>query len=463
MIATDKFVFIHMHKTGGQSLGHIIERCMPSMQHIGYHYPYHMLPEKFSALPVVGTIRNPWDWYISWYAFNTRNAGNPVFFIVSDGFQADFKNTLSNLINLGSDSQLSRNYRRALIEILPDSLDGNRGVGLTKDCIRGMDTEQGYYSWLFHRMHGDINRSDVHIGRFENLQQEFISTLETLEIDEIDAIKSRFDETPRLNSSSHSHYSKYMDDALRDLIARKDSELIEKYGYRFETENSDDKVVEFPNIQIGRKQDNFCKLSGKATNFLLLKSDLNLDFIKRKLAKIPERAWHGSGREQTYEVHKQTQALLLIHDADFRHYNPSYHDLYKDFRKELQPIFEFINQHFGGDGYIVRALFARLAAHGKIDPHTDGLFSLLKCHRIHIPIITNEQVVFSIGGEDRFLAEGEIWEINNATLHAVENGSELDRIHLIVDWVPNATVRAEDKKPPPAAKLTAPTTSATNL
>ena len=54
---------------------------------------------------------------------------------------------------------------------------------------------------------------------------------ETLEVDDIDAIKSRFDETPRLNSSSHSHYAKYMDDEPGELIGRKDSELIEKYGY----------------------------------------------------------------------------------------------------------------------------------------------------------------------------------------------------------------------------------------
>ncbi|UCH42092.1 MAG: SEC-C domain-containing protein [Gammaproteobacteria bacterium] len=41
-----------------------------------------------------------------------------------------------------------------------------------------------------------------------------------------------------------------------------------------------------------------------------------------------------------------------------------------------------------------------------------------------------------------------MWEINNATLHAVDNNSDQDRIHLIVDWVPNCTVRPEDRRPP---------------
>ena len=459
MITTDKFVFIHMHKTGGQSLGHILEACIPSTKHIGYHYPYHMLPEEYADLPVVGMVRNPWDWYVSWYAFNTRQGvGNPLFFVLSDGFQANYKSTLKNLITLGDDTPSSRNYRRALIDILPETMEGNSGVGLTKDTIEAMDaTGIGYYSWQFHRMHGDTDRAQVHIGRFENLQDEFLRIMRELDVGEVEAIETKFDKTPRMNSSRHSHYSKYLDEELHDLIAEKEGGLIEKYGYTFEQDESPDAPIEFGPIQIGYRKDSFHKLEGEARNFRLLKSDVDLDYLKRKLAKIPERAWHGSGREQTYEVHKQTQSLLLIHDSDFRHYNPTYHDLYTEFRKELKPIFDFITERFGPDGYIVRALFARLAGHGRIDTHTDGLYSLLKCHRIHLPIISNDQVIFTIGGEERVLGEGEMWEINNATLHSVDNNSDQDRIHLIVDWVPNSTVRLEDKRPPaPPKKATKP-------
>jgi len=462
MITTDKFVFVHMHKTGGQSLGHIIADCIPGMKPIGYHYPYAMLPAKYADLPVVGMVRNPWDWYLSWYAFNTRpEVGNPLFFIISDGFQAGYKRTIKNLIKLCSDSPESQNYRKALIDMLPDTLEGNAGVGLTKDSIRNMNSpELGYYSWQFQRMHGNLDNENLHIGRFENLQQEFIAIMQALDVEQVDAMQAKFESTPRINASRHSHYSRYIDDELRELIAQKEAALIERFGYEFEQLESDEKRIEFPSIQIGYRDDSFHKLSGKARNFLLLKPDVDLEFIKRKLAKIPERAWHQSGREQTYQVHKQTQALLLIHDDDFRHYNPTYHDLYSEFRRELKPVFDYIADYFGNDGYIVRALFARLAAHGRIDSHTDGLFSLLKCHRIHIPIITNDQVVFNIGGEEKVLAEGEMWEINNATLHAVDNRSDEDRIHLIIDWVPNSTLRPEDKRPPPVVRKPAASASA---
>jgi len=453
MIISDKFAFVHMHKTGGQSLGHILHDSLPNLQHIGYHYPYHMLPAQHAGLPVVGMVRNPWDWYISWYAFNTRpEVGNPLFFIISDGFQADYRRTLINLINLPSDLPESRNYRRALIDILPDSLEGNTGIGLTRDCIRSMDDPGvGYYTWQFRRMHGDLDNPRLHIGHFENLQGDFLDIMQNLGVEQCAALEAAFDSNPRLNTSRHSHYSKYLDDELRELIAQKESTLIERYDYHFEEDQSADSPIEFGPIQIGYRKDSFHKLTSETRNFLLLKPDVDLSFIRRKLARIPERAWYGSGREKTYEVHKQTQSLLLIHDDDFRHYQPTQHDLYNDFRKELQPIFDFIADHYHHDGYVVRALFARLKAGGRIDSHTDGLYSLLKCHRIHIPIVTNDQVVFTIGGEEKVLGEGEMWEINNATLHAVDNRSALDRIHLIVDWVPNSTVRAEDRRPAPRA------------
>jgi hypothetical protein len=222
MIVTDKFAFVHMHKTGGQSLSHILNDCMPKLQHIGYHYPYHMLPPQHSDLPVVGMVRNPWDWYISWYAFNTRpEVGNPLFFVISDGFQADFRRTITNLVNLPSDLPESRNYRAALIEMLPDSLEGNAGVGLTRACIRSMDDPGiGYYSWQFRRMHGDLDNPRLHIGRFENLQSEFLDIMQTLGVEQYAAIKEGFDSHPRHNTSRHSHYSKYLDNELRELIAQ---------------------------------------------------------------------------------------------------------------------------------------------------------------------------------------------------------------------------------------------------
>ena len=457
MIVTDKFSFVHMHKTGGQSLARIIGACMPESRQIGYHYPYSLLPEEYRDRPVVGMVRNPWDWYLSWFAFNTQpGIGNPLFYIVSDGCQADYRRTIANLVNLCSDTDEAGYLRNALIEILPETLEGNTGVGLTKDDIRGIEpSEEGYYSWQFRRMHGGLERDGLYIGRFENLQQEFLRIMGELQVDQTDALQQGFEHTPRINASKHSHYSRYYDDELRDLVARREKDLIDRFDYRFEAVESNEARIEFPSIQIGRRQDSFHKLDGKSGNFLLLKSDFDVEPLKRKLAKIPEKAWYQSGREEKYEVHKQTRALQLIYDADFRHYQPTVHPLHHEFRRELEPFTDFITRHYDGDGFIVRLVFARLDAHGAIPPHSDGLYSLLKCHRLHVPIVTNDKVGFWVGGQEINMREGEMWEINNATLHAVYNRSDLSRIHMIIDWVPTSTLRPEDKRPPRPSRATA--------
>ncbi len=54
-----------MQKTGGQTLGDIIEQCIPDSQVIGYHYPRSVIPPEHLDLPLVGMVRNPWDWYVS--------------------------------------------------------------------------------------------------------------------------------------------------------------------------------------------------------------------------------------------------------------------------------------------------------------------------------------------------------------------------------------------------------------
>lgn len=171
-------------------------------------------------------------------------------------------------------------------------------------------------------------------------------------------------------------------------------------------------------------------------DFLLIKEGINTANILQNMQQLPEEAWCQSDRERTYQVHERTQSLLLIHDSDFRHVNPTYQPLYHQFKAALKPIIDSISAYYPHDGYVIRVLLARLPPGAQIDVHSDNLFSLLNCHRIHIPIETNPAVVFCVGGERKNLMAGEMWEINNATVHWVRNEGDRHRVHLIVDWVP---------------------------
>ncbi|MGI9262898.1 MAG: tetratricopeptide repeat protein [Woeseiaceae bacterium] len=447
MIVTERFVFIHMHKTGGQTLNDIIQSCIPGHQVVGYHYPRAEVPPEAAALPVVGIVRNPWDWYVSWYAFNRRpKIHNQLFNVISDGGKGTFKSTITNLINLGSDTPESRSHRDDLVGMLPDSLEGNRGVGLAKDSIREIENdERGYYSWLADRMLGSPDDKQTCVGRFENLQEDFLKIMERLAVPEAESMRTELDKRERKNVSRHSHYSHYYDDELRDLVASKERQLIEQYGYEFERKKPAGTAYDFPSDLYSGANQGFHKLLGRESNFLQLHGDFDIGPLKARIDRIPDARWRESDRERLFDVHRDTHALLLVHFEDYQYKKPDYRELYFELEDELKPLIDYVADYYRNNGFVVRLLLAKLAAGGKIPQHTDAGYSLLNCHRVHLPIITNDKVDFVVGGETRNMQVGELWEINNGAVHAVENSGEEDRIHLIIDWMPNYAGDSEEE------------------
>ena len=69
MIVTDKFVFVHLPRSGGTFVTGVIRKFFPSAHEIGHHLPRELLPREYSHLPVLGTVRNPWEFYVSLYHY----------------------------------------------------------------------------------------------------------------------------------------------------------------------------------------------------------------------------------------------------------------------------------------------------------------------------------------------------------------------------------------------------------
>ena len=185
MICTSRFSFIHLHKAAGQSINDALLKCIPDAREIGYHYPISMLPASAASLPIIGVVRNPWDWYVSWYAFNNlRGVRNPLFNIVSRGKQLGFKETITRLINYPDSSEVSQLSRRIHQSLLLDELSDDRGSGFTKQCVDQMKSDSdGYYTTLLERMFG-VDRPQLTLVRFENLVDEFCAALEHLGVEE---------------------------------------------------------------------------------------------------------------------------------------------------------------------------------------------------------------------------------------------------------------------------------------
>lgn len=234
MIATQYFVFLHLHKTGGQFVNRVLLRHLPDARAIGYHLPRSAAPPELRGLPVIGFVRNPWDWYVSWYAFNlAQPQRNPIFRAVSADGQLDFKHTLVNLLHLGCER--SRVLRTRISAELPESRTGNLGSGITRAVMLDYEDEtRGYFTWLWRYMFFLDTRADgLHAGRMENLRADLLAALREVGQPVTPKLQAAILKNPPVNASARRDYRAYYDAELRALVAARDAELVDAYGYGF--------------------------------------------------------------------------------------------------------------------------------------------------------------------------------------------------------------------------------------
>jgi hypothetical protein len=84
----------------------------------------------------------------------------------------------------------------------------------------------------------------------------------------------------------------------------------------------------------------------------------------------------------------------------------------------------------------------RLHAGSNIAEHVDHALDFEDGEvRIHIPILTNDEVRFYLDGARLVMAPGECWYTNVNLPHSVENRSPTDRVHLVIDCQVNDWLR----------------------
>ncbi|MFL6760619.1 aspartyl/asparaginyl beta-hydroxylase domain-containing protein [Sphingomonas sp.] len=164
--------------------------------------------------------------------------------------------------------------------------------------------------------------------------------------------------------------------------------------------------------------------------------------LARAVESFGEAAWlEHVGRQHSYNMHRGTQSIPLLYDDDGRHTQPTPWPRLAQLEPLLEPALTIIrkaNPPVPGtddEGYFIRIILTRLNPHCWIYRHRDGGDTLLRSHRNHIAITTDQRIEFEVGDDIRHLAPGEIWEINNREEHAVRNPTDNGRVHLIVDYV----------------------------
>lgn len=150
----------------------------------------------------------------------------------------------------------------------------------------------------------------------------------------------------------------------------------------------------------------------------------------------PERWIEEQLRQQTFDVHAKTRSIILLFADGWPDIQISKHKGWSEFAPVAVPVMqEIIRKHYSIHGTIIRAVFAKLLAGMSIGEHYDDHPSFAIGHRIHVPLLTSDEVEFGIAGQKFNLKEGVAYEVSNLDFHYVANPTTKDRIHMIFDYV----------------------------
>lgn len=272
MLLNEKFIYLELQKTGSTHTRNILEK-IPGLNHeiYGKHSLIEELPDNlfygFKDKLKIGNIRNPWDWYISLWAFGCmgrgmlfRNLTKKDYFFTTKAFKRMLTNVLNgrstfknisfiNWNQLYNDPRNINNFRRWLKLIL-----GSKKVDLGEDYKKlPISDKIGLLTFRYLRLYvengqkklenlrdlesviqldKELNFMDV-IFRMETLHEDIINAHQFLDCSKknLNDILENF--AMKTNSSVREDKLKYYDCESFELVERKESLIIQKYGYDY--------------------------------------------------------------------------------------------------------------------------------------------------------------------------------------------------------------------------------------
>jgi hypothetical protein len=173
-------------------------------------------------------------------------------------------------------------------------------------------------------------------------------------------------------------------------------------------------------------------------NFKVLFRDLDISDIKSAILESSRSDWDENKIRQIAfpNVASHTETLILkfngltqniSHPSETRTF-----DAWYKWEELLTPIINRLMALYP-NAVISKCIFPKLFAGGVINKHVDGGDDLTLVHRIHVPVVTNEDAIFTCDGETINMKEGCAYEVNNQRYHSVVNNGKTDRVHLLID------------------------------
>jgi hypothetical protein len=264
LFVSDRFVFLELQKTGSTHIRGLLKEVVGGSL-MGKHNQ--VTPELLDGSRVVlGSIRNPWDWYVSLWAFGCGGLGDLHAVatrrrkVRGHGWRSSPLDAVGHLVEelrrdpdewrrVYADPDDPAAFRRWLFLVhdrLPyqaydyGTASLGRHVGLmsyrylhlyctTAGSGEALDGLGGYETIArFEREHNLVN----HFIRNEALEDTFIDALERSGVQLTDAQLARIRGRQRLNTSSRRRDTSYFYDAgAAALVHERERLLIDRFGY----------------------------------------------------------------------------------------------------------------------------------------------------------------------------------------------------------------------------------------
>ena len=167
----------------------------------------------------------------------------------------------------------------------------------------------------------------------------------------------------------------------------------------------------------------------------------NIDSIKDEILTFNEEWLLDISRKNTGTTHMNTFMFrLFATDYTWMPGQPLITEYVNNFktdgaRKQASEIYKILEDYYSGK--VVRCEIIKLKAQSEVYKHTDGGAMLHYSRRVHIPIITDKLATFTVMNNTLHMEEAGWYEINNQLPHSVLNASNIDRIHMIIDILPD--------------------------
>lgn len=231
MIIHPRFIFARVPRTGGKFLQEfLIKHVNDCDKTPNAHFKIddldkNILKGKFRF----GVVRNPFDWYISWWKYNKVSHDPVQKELFQKGRDKNFNLFIKHLFSRTEGR--NRWFDLGIMNKLDIGLLSFKYIKVMfyYNCIFYTD----FPEWI--RLHNDLMIvSDI--IRFENFKEEVCDLFDRYNFPLEDEVRNKLINSSKTNSTEHFHYSEYYNNESIELVKHKDRFIFDNHNYIFEVE-----------------------------------------------------------------------------------------------------------------------------------------------------------------------------------------------------------------------------------